>query len=38
MTLPVTLENSNGTWMISAIDLSPMVADDAPQPFVAGNK
>ena len=38
MTLPVTLENSNGTWMISAIDLSPMLADDAPQPFVAGNK
>jgi len=38
MTLPVTLENSNGTWMISAIDLSPMVADDPPQPLVTGDK
>lgn len=38
MTLPVTLENSNGTWMISAIDLSPMLADDPPQPLVAGSK
>ena len=38
MTLPVTLENSNGTWMISGLDLSPMVADDAPEPLIAGNK
>jgi hypothetical protein len=38
MTLPVTLENSNGTWMISSIDLSPMVADESPQPLIAGNK
>lgn len=38
MTLPVTLENSNGTWMISGLDLSPRVADDAPEPLIAGNK
>jgi conjugative transposon protein TcpC len=36
MTLPVTLENSNGTWMIRGIDLSPMVADDSPEPLQAG--
>lgn len=38
MTLPVTLENSNGTWMISGLDLSPIVADDSPEPLTAGNK
>ena len=38
MTLPVTLENSNGTWMISGLDLSPRLADDAPEPLIAGNR
>ncbi|MGD9620644.1 MAG: conjugal transfer protein [Mycolicibacterium sp.] len=36
MTLPVTVESSNGAWMVSAIDLVPLVADRAPQPVTAG--
>ncbi len=36
MTLPITLESSNGAWMVGAIDLVPLVADAAPQPLAAG--
>lgn len=37
MTMPLTLENNNGTWMISALDLTPTVSADPPEP-VSGDK
>ncbi|TXI56452.1 conjugal transfer protein [Mycolicibacterium mageritense] len=36
MTLPVTLENSNGTWMIAGIDLTPVIAKNPPKPLAPG--
>lgn len=33
MTMPLTLENNNGTWMVSAIDLNPPLSTDQPQPI-----
>lgn len=36
ITMPVTLENSNGTWMISGIDLVPVLSKTSPRPV--GNK
>jgi hypothetical protein len=32
MTYPLTVENSGGTWMVAAIDLTPQIADDNPNP------
>ena len=32
MTYPLTVENSGGTWMVAAIDLTPQMADDEPNP------
>lgn len=32
ITMPVTLENSNGTWMVSGIDLVPVLSDNPPRP------
>lgn len=36
MTLPVTLQSSNGAWMVSQIDLTPAITDDDPQPLTLG--
>jgi hypothetical protein len=33
MTIPLTLENNNGTWMISALDLTPALSTDPPEPL-----
>jgi len=33
MTMPLTLENNNGTWMISALDLTPTLSTDPPEPI-----
>lgn len=33
MTMPLTLENNNGTWMISALDLTPALSTDPPEPI-----
>jgi hypothetical protein len=32
MVYPLALENSNGTWMVAAIDLTPQIADGEPNP------
>ncbi|WP_441964651.1 conjugal transfer protein [Mycolicibacterium houstonense] len=32
ITMPITLENSNGTWMVSGIDLVPVLSNTAPRP------
>lgn len=32
MTYPLTVENSGGTWMVAAIDLTPQIADTDPNP------
>lgn len=36
ITMPVTLENSNGTWMVSGIDLAPAITASPPRPFTVG--
>lgn len=33
MSLPLTLENNNGTWMISALELTPTLSTDPPEPL-----
>jgi hypothetical protein len=30
---PLTVENSGGTWMIAAIDLTPQIGDPDPNPL-----
>ena len=30
---PLTVENSGGTWMVAAIDLTPQIGDDDPNPL-----
>lgn len=37
-TLYLTLENNNGTWMISALDLTPVLSDSTPTPVTAEQK
>jgi hypothetical protein len=32
MVYPLALENSGGTWMVAAIDLTPQLADTEPNP------
>jgi hypothetical protein len=37
MVYPLTVENSGGTWMVAAIDLSPQIGD-TPEPNLVGNQ
>ncbi|WP_079275588.1 conjugal transfer protein [Mycobacteroides abscessus] len=38
MTMPLTLQNNNGTWMVSALDLAPQISDEDPEPITATAK
>ncbi|SKK27492.1 conjugal transfer protein [Mycobacteroides abscessus] len=38
MTMPLTLQNNNGTWMVSALDLAPQLSDEDPEPITAAAK
>lgn len=31
MTMPLTLQNNNGTWMVSSLDLAPALSDEDPE-------
>ncbi|MFA4085240.1 conjugal transfer protein [Mycobacteroides salmoniphilum] len=38
ITMPLTLQNNNGTWMVSDLDLAPELSDEDPEPITLAPK